>query len=88
MHKYLLTAALFTLAGAIFYATTQSAEADDKKSAFCYEKSVLLSAGITPTEFAAGSTIFMNKMIKEKGFNDFMIIDNNGTEIICAWNGN
>jgi hypothetical protein len=87
MDRYILAAAGFAIAGAIFFSTTQSASASSDKMAFCYEKKVLLAAGTGPTEFATASTIVIDKMIREKGFNDFMMIDHNGMEIICGWKG-
>lgn len=85
MNRIPLALSLLALAVALAPRLMDTAYADANREAMCYPKNdVLLAAGTDAVNFAAGTTVFMNRMIRE-GRKNFMVLDNRGTEIVCAW---
>lgn len=84
MTRITLSLTCAALLGLGFTLVNQAEAGSEERKAMCYPKSVVLSAGTDATSFAAGATIFMNKMITE-GRSNFTVLSNEGVEIICAW---
>jgi len=84
MSRFTLPLITVALLGLGFAIASQATAGSQDRKAMCYPKSVVLSAGEDATNFAAGTTIFMNRMIDE-GRNNFEVIEHGDVEIICAW---
>ena len=84
MSRISLSLTFAAIIGLGFAMANQATAGSEDRKAMCFPKTVITSAGDKDTEFAAGATIFMNRMIDE-GRNNFAVLDNNGVEIICAW---